>query len=283
MKSSSSVAMTCIPSTRTSWRISETFSGVTSRLRESASNISLPRQHWIVNPYPWICKSILWNHSGTLCCLENMSSGWHRCIACASRKTRSILYSHSAITSRFILLYVSTQIVTNEDELFWAVDVNMGIPQWRTSQENMCNQSIMYGTASNTSLQQFDSLNLALGAFCTISVSDFYIEAKTFRGMSVETGHVSLYDTPTTSCPSWIWPNHKRPVSPQAKWKSTHDLTLDPTCWPQCRGRNGLCRCQCIIDLPHEDTKLSTRISWIPPKETQPHWRSEQMVTREEA
>ena len=198
-------------------------------------------------------------------------------------KTRSILFSHSAITSRFILLYVSTQIVTNEDELFWAVDVNMGIPQWITSQENMCNQSIMYGTASNTSLQQFDSLNLALGAFCTISVSDFYIEAKTFRGMSVETGHVSLYDTPTTSCPSWIWPNHKRPVSPQAKWKSTHDLTLDPTCWPQGRGRNGLCRCQCIIDLPHEDTKLSARISWLLPKETQPHWRSEQMVIREEA
>ena len=40
------------------------------------------------------------------------------------------------------------------------------------------------------------------------------------------------------------------------------------------RGSHDLCRDQCRIGLPPEDTQLSTRNAWLWFQETRPHWRS---------
>ena len=44
-----------------------------------------------------------------------------------------------------------------------------------------------------------------------------------------------------------------------------------PSCWSQNRGSHGLCRRQCRIHLPPEDTHLSTRNSQLRLRETRPH------------
>ena len=85
---------------------------------------------------------------------------------------------------------------------------------------------IAHGTASSANLRQLDSirnagLRLVLGAFCTSPVSSMWTEANrnSFGGKAVEAVHallskdLCLHWQPSTSCPTWIWPNHKRSVS----------------------------------------------------------------------
>ena len=68
----------------------------------------------------------------------------------------------------------------------------------------------------------------------------------------------------------------------KTKWKRWHDSTPDPTSWCQGRVSSDLCRGWCRNGLPLEDAKLSTWNTWIRSCETQPHWRSKFMITREE-
>ena len=53
--------------------------------------------------------------------------------------------------------------------------------------------------------------------------------------------------------------------------------------WSQSRGSHDLCRDQCRIGLPPEDTQLSTRNAWLWSQETRPHWRSKCMISGQEA
>ena len=87
----------------------------------------------------------------------------------------------------------------------------------RSKFDNGC---IVYGTASNTNLRQLDSihnsgLRLALGAFCTSPVSSLYTgQRSSFAGTSVKAVHALLCENSclhwqsSTSCPTWIQPNH---------------------------------------------------------------------------
>ena len=81
---------------------------------------------------------------------------------------------------------------------------------------------IVYGTASSANLRQLDSihnagLRLALGAFCTSPVSSMYMEANETpleeRRHALLSEDSCLHWQPSTLCPTWIWPNHKRSVS----------------------------------------------------------------------
>ena len=67
-------------------------------------------------------------------------------------------------------------------------------------------------------------------------------------------------------------------IRSQAKWKRRHDPTLDMSHWSQDRSSYGICWDQCWFGLPLGETQLSTSVTWIQPKETQPHWRSQQKV-----
>ena len=146
---------------------------------------------------------------------------------------------------------------------------------------------IVYGTASNTNLRQLDSihnsgLRLALGAFCTSPVSSLYTEAneapleerrlKLSMHYYVKTracvdnpAHHALHEFDRTS---------RHIYAPRPKWKRRHDPTPGPSHWFQSRGSHDLCRDQCRIGLPPEDTQLSTRNAWLWSQETRPHWRS---------
>ena len=145
---------------------------------------------------------------------------------------------------------------------------------------------IVYGTASNTNLRQLDSihnsgLRLALGAFCTSPESSLYTEANEAPLEERRLKLSMLYYVKTRACIAN--PTHHalhefdqttRLICSQAKWKRRHDPTPGRSHWSQSRGSHDLCRDQCRIGLPPEDTKLSTRNAWLWSQETQPHWRS---------
>ena len=81
-------------------------------------------------------------------------------------------------------------------------------------------------------------------------------QRNSFGGKGVEAVHALLSEDSclhwqhSISCPTWIWPNHKRSVSFQTKWKRWHDSTPDPTRWSQGRGSSDLCRDWCRNDMP---------------------------------
>ena len=150
---------------------------------------------------------------------------------------------------------------------------------------------IVYGTESNTDLQQLDSihnfgLRLALGAFCTSPVSSLYTEVneapleerrvklsihnclKT-RACNDNPAHHSLHEFDRTTRDLYApRPNGRGGMTrPQAS----------PSRWSQSRGSYDLCRDRCRIVLPPVDTQLSTRNSRLWSLETRPHWRSKQM------
>ena len=105
-------------------------------------------------------------------------------------------------------------------------------------------------------------------------------QRSSFGGTSVKAVHALLCENSClhwqsgTSCPAWIRPNHYRFICSQAKWKRRHDPTPGPSHWSQSRRSHDLCRDQCRIGLPPEDTQLSTRNAWLWSQETRPHWRS---------
>ena len=141
---------------------------------------------------------------------------------------------------------------------------------------------IVYGTASNTNLRQLDSvhnsgLRLALGAFCTSPVSSLYTEA---NEAPFEERRLKLsmhYYVKTRACID----------SPAHHALHEFDRTTRDLYAPRPNGRGGmtrppappiglhdLCRDQCRIGLPPEDTQLSTRNALLWSQETRPHWRS---------
>ena len=144
---------------------------------------------------------------------------------------------------------------------------------------------IVYGTASNANLRQLDSihnsgLRLALGAFCTSPVSSPYTEA---NEAPLEERWLKLsmhYYVKTRACIDnqhiMLCMNSTKPLeicmlAGQMKWDAWPDP--DPSRWSQRRGHD-LCRDQCRIGLPPEDTQLSTRNVRLWSQETGPHWRS---------
>ena len=129
---------------------------------------------------------------------------------------------------------------------------------------------IVYGTASNTNLRQLDSihnsgLRLALGAFCTSPIASLYTEA---NEAPLEERRLKLsmhYYVKTRACIDNLahhalhhFDRTTRDICSQAKWKRRHDPNPDPSHWSQSRGSHDLCRDQCRIGLPPEDTQLST-------------------------
>ena len=154
---------------------------------------------------------------------------------------------------------------------------------------------IVYDTASNTNLRQLDSihntvLRLALGAFCTSPVSSLYTEAneatleerrlklsmhyylKT-RAFIDNPAHHALHEFDRTT----------RELCPPAKWERGYDATSSLSHWSQGRDSRGLLGDQSRIGLPPDNTQLSTGNAQLWSQETQPHWRSECMITRQEA
>ena len=121
---------------------------------------------------------------------------------------------------------------------------------------------IVYGTASNTNLQQLDSvhnsrLRLALGAFCTSTISSLYTEAnepplgerrlklsshchlKT-RARTDNTAHHALHEFDQTI----------RDLFPPGHIGEEACPDPDPCLWSQGGGSHDLCRYQCRIGLP---------------------------------
>ena len=149
---------------------------------------------------------------------------------------------------------------------------------------------IVYGTASNTNLQQLDSihnsgLRLALGAFCTSPVSSLYTEA---NEAPLEERRLKLsmhYYVKTRACID----NPAHHALHEFN-RTTRDLYA-----PRPNGRGGMTRPRASpiglkieeamtsaeinaeLVCPPEDTKLSTRNAWLRSQETRPHWRSKLM------
>ena len=115
---------------------------------------------------------------------------------------------------------------------------------------------IVYGTASNTNLRQLDSVHnsgLRL-AICTSPVPSLYTEANE-APLKERRLKLSMHCyVKTLACIDS--PAHQA----QAKWKRRHDPTLPIGL--KGRGSHDLCRDQCRICLPREDTQLSTRNAW---------------------
>ena len=115
-------------------------------------------------------------------------------------------------------------------------------------------------------------------------------QRNSFGGKSVEAVHALLSENsclhwqPSTSCPTWIWPNHKRSVSFQTKWKSWHDSTPDPTRWSQGRGSSDLCRDWCRNGLPLKMPSFPPGThEYDPERHSLTEGVSKVMITREEA
>ena len=124
-------------------------------------------------------------------------------------------------------------------------------------------------------------LRLALGAFCTSPVSSLYTEAneapleerrwrlpcitmwKLVPALTIQ--HIMPCINSTEPLEIYMLPGQME----EEAWPDPR-----PPHWSQSRGSHDLCRDQCRIGLPPEDTQLSTRNAWLWSQETRPHWSS---------
>ena len=197
--------------------------------------------------------------------------------------------SHLTFKKHFSVLQTQCKEISTSSEwlLIWSGEETDTLPMLYRA--IVCSKldygCIVYGTALNTDLRQLEGihnsgLRLALGAFCT---SLYTGQQSSFGGTTVKAVHALLFEDSclhwqsSTSCPTWIWPNQSRFICSQAKWESRHDPTPGPSCLSQSRGSHDLCRDQCRISLPPEDTQLFTKNGRLQSQATRPHWRSEQM------
>ena len=147
---------------------------------------------------------------------------------------------------------------------------------------------IVYGTSSNADLQ-LDSihnsgLRLALGACCTSPVPSLYTEASKAPLEECQLKLSSHCYLKTRACID----NPAHHVLHEFD-QTTRDLYAPrpnraggmtrpgSSRWSKSRGSHDLCRDQCLIGLPPEDTQLSTRNARLRSQETQPQWRSRKM------